>query len=98
MDPHLLAVLQTVRDDVGFSLHINSGFRCETHNTTVGGKKSKSQHLLGKAVDISTKNMSGAQKFALLKAAFNRGFTGVGVYPTFFHLDVRDIPVFFLCF
>ena len=90
----LLTLLQALRDDVGFSLIINSGFRCENHNKKVGGAPN-SQHLIGKAVDVSTKTLTGEQKHRLLTSVFKNGFKGVGVYSTFIHVDVREIPVFF---
>ena len=95
MSPKLLTLLQALRDDVGFSLIINSGFRCENHNKELVFSSSKSQHLLGKAVDVSTKTLTGEQKHRLLTSVFKNGFKGVGVYSTFIHVDVREIPVFF---
>jgi uncharacterized protein YcbK (DUF882 family) len=94
MNAKLLEILQSVRDEVGFAFTINSAYRCKKHNFEVGGSPN-SQHLLGKAVDVSTNGLSGEQKHRLLKVAFSKGFAGVGVYSNFFHLDVRDEEVFF---
>lgn len=96
-DPKLLELLQSLRDKVGFALTINSGYRCEKHNKEIGGSP-HSQHLLGKAVDLSIKNLNGEQKHALLNAAFAQGFTGVGIYSNFLHFDVRDLPCVFRLF
>ncbi len=94
MNNELLQKLQSLRDEVGFSLTINSGFRCAKHNKEVGGSPN-SQHLLGKAVDISIKGLNGEQRHLLLKSAFRLEFHGVGVYSNFLHLDLRKNPVFF---
>ena len=94
MNSQLLDKLQSVRDLLGFPLTINSGFRCAEHNKAVGGSPN-SQHLLGKAVDISMRGLTGEKKHRLLKAAFIHGFNGLGVYSTFLHLDVRENHVFF---
>ena len=46
-----LEVLQPLRDYVGASVHINSGYRCPELNMAVGGVKN-SQHCRGEAADI----------------------------------------------
>ena len=89
MDTYLLEVLETIRGECGFPLKVNSGFRCEVHNREVGGGI-KSQHLLGKAVDIDTSRLSAEMKYKLAEAALVFGIRGFGVYDRFFHLDVRD--------
>ena len=49
--PELVAGLQALRARVGLPLSISSGFRCHTHNATIGGA-SDSQHTLGTAADV----------------------------------------------
>jgi len=44
-------VLQPLRDMIGASIHISSGYRCEELNEKVGGSE-KSQHMRGQAADI----------------------------------------------
>ena len=95
LDPKLLTRLQALRDILGYPLQINSGYRCPDHNAKIGGSKT-SQHLLGKALDISTRPMSGAQKHQFLRQALALRFSGVGVYQTFIHIDVRDDPSFWV--
>lgn len=95
MNHRLMDLLQSVRDEVGFPFVINSGFRCKKRNAELPSSSPKSQHLVGKAVDVSTRSLTANQKHALLKSAFRKGFNGIGIYPTFIHLDVRDDPVFF---
>lgn len=46
-------VLQPLRNALGSSIHITSGYRCKELNTKIGGS-STSQHMKGQAVDIVT--------------------------------------------
>ena len=48
-------VLQPLRDLVGFSIHVNSGFRSPLVNKSVGGVPT-SQHVKGQAADIVSQN------------------------------------------
>ena len=90
MNSNLLYQLQKLRDSFGYPLKINSGYRCIAHNLSIGGAKN-SQHLVGKAVDISTTGMTGAQKHQLLTLILRLGtFKGVGIASTFIHVDTRD--------
>jgi zinc D-Ala-D-Ala carboxypeptidase len=91
MDPIFLSRLEALRDMFQGPLIVNSAYRCEAHNQKIGGYPN-SQHLLGKAADISTDGMSSGKKHELMNLANRLGFGGIGVYPTFFHLDMRDEP------
>ncbi len=44
-------ILQPLRDKLGYSIHVNSGYRCPELNKTVGGA-ANSQHMTGQAADI----------------------------------------------
>ena len=59
IDQRVLTMCQTIREALGVPVHVNSGYRCPTHNANVGGVKG-SQHTLGKAADLSCS--LGAQK------------------------------------
>ena len=85
LDEVLLAKLQQLRYAINKPIIINSAFRCPQRNTAVGGSP-KSQHLLGKAVDIRVNGMTPRQVAA---AAEKIGFGGIGIYNTFTHLDTR---------
>ena len=52
IDPRLLAVLEDVRSAVGRPVRVHSGHRCHQHNRSIGGSPT-SQHLHGKAADVS---------------------------------------------
>jgi uncharacterized protein YcbK (DUF882 family) len=89
VSPELIAPLEALRDRIGTLIHILSGYRCPEHNRTVGGVAS-SQHLLGRAADITTDlPLQFLHKEALQIASFAHG--GMGIYPenNFLHLDVR---------
>lgn len=55
-----IEVLEPLRLKIGRPLVINSGFRCPFVNTSIGGA-SKSDHLIGKAADVSTFGLSPSQ-------------------------------------
>lgn len=48
-------VLDPIRSYIGCQVYINSGYRCPLLNKAVGGVAG-SQHLLGQAADITTKD------------------------------------------
>lgn len=83
----LAPALQALRNAVG-PVRITSGYRCPAHNTAVGGAKA-SQHVLGLAADIVSRAHTPAQLAAAAEAipAFKAG--GIGLYPSWVHVDVR---------
>jgi len=83
-----LDCLQTLRDIMGVPLIINSAYRSVAYNKAVGGAP-KSQHLEGKAFDIRlTDKVDRKELKAMAKAA---GFTGIGDYDTFVHVDIGPV-------
>ena len=53
----------------------------------------KSQHLVGNAVDLDLSGMGGSERYNLTLAGLGCGFTSVGTYsnsPNMLHLDVRQ--------
>ena len=90
LDEKLLEKLQKLRSKIGRPLIINSAYRCPERNAQVGGAK-KSQHLFGRAVDVSIHNLNLSQN-QILEMAKNLDFTGIGLYNNFVHLDVRNSP------
>jgi zinc D-Ala-D-Ala carboxypeptidase len=69
----------------GRPLMITSAYRCGRHNQAVGGAN-LSEHREGAAFDVSLGNYLRSD---LVHTARQVGFTGVGLYDTFVHLDVR---------
>jgi len=87
-------ILQPMRDVIGKSIRITSGYRTTAYNKACGGA-TKSQHLKANAADIQIKGMTSAQV-----QQFVRGFMtarlhyigeggGVGYYKNFTHVDIR---------
>ena len=77
--------LQQLRDDLGSSIKITSGYRCPDHNESVGGVKN-STHVGGFATDIQVKDNTPDE---VADAAETLGFGGIGRYDTFTHIDSR---------
>jgi hypothetical protein len=77
-------VLQPVRDIVGTTIHVNSGYRCPALNKAVGGVAA-SQHTKGQAADIYAKGMLARDLFNKIidmKIAFDQ----LILYPAFVHV------------
>ncbi|MCC5912463.1 MAG: DUF882 domain-containing protein [Clostridiaceae bacterium] len=85
LDNRLLEKLQQLRDRVGGPVNLTSGYRTLEHNQRVGGSPN-SQHMLGRAADIQ---VPGYSPETIARLAEELGFTGIGTYPTFTHVDVR---------
>ncbi len=83
----LVTLLQAIRDHFGKPVTINSGYRTETWNTRNGGSP-RSQHKYGRAADICINGVTPQQIAAYAKTLMP-DWGGVGVYPTFCHVDVR---------
>lgn len=92
LDEKLVELLQELRNKLGRSVNISSGYRCRKHNTAVGGV-SASNHVKGKAADITVSGMDAAE---VAKAAESVGFKGIILYTKkkFVHVAVRDTKCF----
>lgn len=86
MSTKLVKLLNDLRYKVGKPVFVSSGYRCDKHNAEVGGVP-KSYHCLGMAADIFVPGLSSSDLFEVCKDV---GFTGIGIYSTFVHVDVRD--------
>ena len=83
--------LQVLRDLLGESIKINSGYRSEAHNKAIGGVKS-SKHTKGLAADIRVKGLETDDLYLLIESLIKQGDMqegGLGVYDTFVHYDIR---------
>lgn len=85
LDSKLLEKLQLLRDKLGSPINITSAYRTPECNKRVGGS-SNSYHMKGLAADIHS---PGHTPTEIAKAADEVGFTGIGIYSSFVHLDVR---------
>jgi len=84
----LVTLLQKIRDHFGKPVTINSAYRTAAWNAKQGGAP-KSQHLSGTAADITIPGVSPltvAQYTEFLQPVTG----GIGVYPSFVHVDVRN--------
>lgn len=87
----LATFLQRVRDLYNKPIIINSGYRCTSHNTKVGGAP-RSYHLLGIAADIYIKGISTQELFSTLHESMKNGYIpsgGIKNYGSFVHYDYR---------
>ena len=85
--------LQILRDYTGRAITVNSGYRSPKHNAKIGGSLS-SQHLLGKAADITIKDLKPAEVFMIINELIDMGLMlqgGLGLYEKkgFVHYDIR---------
>ena len=86
----LAGYLQILRDHLGKSIKINSGYRSPSHNKKMG--KPKSIHLLGLAADIVVSGMSPKEVFKEVEKLQQEGKLpegGLSAYATFLHIDFR---------
>lgn len=86
IDIELVGYLQVIRNHFGKPVIINSGYRCQKHNKTVGGV-TNSKHCTGMAADIVVKDIKPKE---VAKYAETIGVRGIGLYDTFVHLDTRE--------
>ena len=87
----LSSQLQFLRDYTGRPITVNSGYRCPDHNKKIGGSK-RSQHMLGKAADITIQSLKPAEVFVIIEDLIDMGHMlqgGLGLYDTFVHYDIR---------
>ncbi len=102
MDPELIDTIWAIQQEIGGNgpVHLISGYRSPATNESLrktrGGQAKKSQHILGKAADITFPGIPIKQ---LRNSALIREVGGVGYYPTsgipFVHVDtgrVRSWP------
>jgi len=86
--------MQKIRDVLGVSITVNSGYRSPDYNKSVGGA-SKSQHLLGCACDFTAKGLTPYKVAEQLEDLMQGGTIingGLGEYDTFTHYDIRNNP------
>jgi len=88
----LAGQLQILRDYTGRAITINSAYRNPQHNAKINGSSKKSQHLLGKAADITIEGLKPAEVYRIIEDLIELGEMlqgGLGSYDTFTHYDIR---------
>ncbi len=98
MDPALIDLIWTLHQQLGSNepVHLICGHRTAETNASMrkkgGGQAKRSQHILGKAADISFPDVSAKQ---LRNSALVQEHGGVGYYPTsgipFVHVDTGNV-------
>jgi len=93
VSPKLINLLELIRSKAGDKpITILSGRRCKARNEAVGGAPD-SQHLVGKAADITIQGMTPIDVWGLARGlhAHHLAFIGgIGLYKNFVHIDVRE--------
>ena len=89
----LVGQLQFLRNYTGRAITVNSAYRSPEHNSKIGGALS-SQHLLGKAADITIEGLKPAEVYRLIDELIGMGLMlqgGLGLYEKkgFVHYDIR---------
>lgn len=87
VDVELGDVLDDIRGHYNSPITVVSGYRCEKHNTNVGGAKN-SQHMQGIAADIKVSGKEPSEVYKLLNEKYNDKY-GIGLYESWVHIDVR---------
>lgn len=91
IDVRLFDLLASVQTDLTLlhgmpiELVLNSGYRTPRRNRTIEGAAANSQHIHGRAADIT---VTGVSHRALRASAEAIGAPGMGRYASFTHLDV----------
>ena len=86
--PQVVQNLERLSQIVGYQLRITSGYRSPDYNESVGGARN-SQHMQGNAVDVKQDGLTIPQRQEFIQAAIDSGFTAIGVYNSFTHIDIR---------
>ena len=88
----LCEALEALRERLGGRpVRVLSGYRSGAYNRAVGGARA-SQHLEGRAADVTVRGRSPEEVLAAALALYAEGVArigGLGLYPGFVHLDVR---------
>lgn len=88
----LCLILEKLREQLKAPIKIGSGYRDPAYNAAIGGARA-SQHMAGRAADITVKGVSAAKVHATVLRLYNEkklpALGGLGQYPGFIHVDVR---------
>lgn len=96
LTPALLIVLEHLRAHYNAPVTITSGARCKKRNAEVGGSP-RSEHLIDEegmanAADIQVKGVRPNMVAKHLRELPYANLLGIGVYPSWVHVDVRGYP------
>lgn len=100
LDYEALKVLEELRDFIDVILYVNysglhfRGTRTPAENQTIKGAAHNSAHVLGKAFDITAKDLTAKELYGKV-IAFHEAtgkISGIGLYPTWVHFDTAWRP------
>lgn len=77
---------ENLAKSLGRPLRINSAYRPPEYNSKIGGAK-KSKHMSKQAIDIRWPEGDFTSRIAFIQLAIEAGFTGIGCYNSFIHVD-----------
>jgi len=83
--------LQVLRNYIKKPIKINSAWRSQEYNASIGGVKD-SQHIMGRAADIVVKGMNPVEVSKIIEDLISKGEMlqgGIGIYSSFIHYDIR---------
>ena len=89
IDMNMVKIADQIREKIGKPITINSGLRCKTHNSNVGGV-SNSQHLLGNAADLGCPSGCTPAQMASIAEDIIGDTGGIGIYSWGIHIDTRS--------
>ena len=85
--------LQVLRNAIGKTITITSGYRSSEHNKKIKGAKD-SQHVKGTAADIQVKGMTPKEVALIIEGLIESGKMkqgGIGIYASWIHYDIRNV-------
>jgi hypothetical protein len=85
MDDEFMYKMDMLRQMMDEPIKVNSAFRCNIHDSKIGGK---GEHSLGKGIDIHVPNAT--YRFKLVDFAIKLGIGRIGIANTFVHLGSAD--------
>jgi hypothetical protein len=85
--PDVWSKLETLAQSLGRPITLNSAYRSPEYNRRIGGARN-SMHVQRKAVDIQWGTNSAQGRVDFIQKAINAGFTGIGCYNSFCHVDI----------
>ena len=87
--------LQVLRDHLGKSIRVISGYRSPKYNRAIDGAR-RSQHLTASGADIKIKGLLPVEIKVIILDLIREGKMkegGIGVYKGFLHYDIRGKKV-----
>jgi hypothetical protein len=96
LDSRLIDIAQYIRDALGTPIKVNSAYRSPKYNASLRGSASNSQHIKGRALDLSGNGIVEFLETAYRtnnehgKALYAMGLRGIGFYDWGAHIDTRE--------